>query len=150
IDLVVSERRNDQLQINSEVNNSEVIQEEGTNEIVKIPIENSRNLSTNFFRKYYYFEVFTLEMNKDPINFHELNEKINSTEDNNQKTNQYVIRYYYNFGKDIVYDASNALVNNKIREHIPDQDRITEANLRKRKERAKKIFRLFNSIDGEN
>ncbi|CAG8696279.1 13794_t:CDS:2 [Gigaspora margarita] len=56
-----------------------------------------------------------LEMNKDSVNFHELNKKINNAKDNNQKTNQ--------------DDASNALVNDKIREHIPDQDKITEANL---------------------
>ncbi|CAG8563595.1 11556_t:CDS:2 [Scutellospora calospora] len=53
----------------------------------------------------------------------------------------------------IILQQSNnedALVNDKIREHIPNQDKITETNLRKRKERAKKVFRLFNSIGGEN
>ncbi|CAG8856425.1 13706_t:CDS:1, partial [Gigaspora margarita] len=100
------------------------------------------------------------EMNIDSVNFRELNEKIIKAEDNNQKTNQDVIRSYYYFGKgyNLWYDfyrqsnnedASNALVNDKIREHIPDQDKITETNLRKRKERAKKVFKLFNSIGGE-
>ncbi|CAG8849035.1 1046_t:CDS:2, partial [Gigaspora margarita] len=46
-------------------------------------------------------------------------------------------------------DASNALVNDKIKEHIPNQDKITKTNFRKRKERAKKVFKLFNSIGGE-
>ncbi|CAG8832697.1 33545_t:CDS:1, partial [Racocetra persica] len=89
------------------------------------------------------------EMNIDSVNFHELNEKIIKAEDNNQKTNQVVIRSYYYFGKgyNLWYDfyrqsnnedTSNALVNDKIREHIPDQDKITETNLRKRKESAKK------------
>ncbi|KAF0337377.1 hypothetical protein F8M41_016524, partial [Gigaspora margarita] len=101
------------------------------------------------------------EMNIDSVNFCELNEKIIKAEDNNQKTNQDVIRLYYYFGKgyNLWYDfyrqsnnedASNALVNDKIREHIPNQDKISETNLRKRKERAKKVFRLFNSIGGEN
>ncbi|CAG8672197.1 14549_t:CDS:2 [Cetraspora pellucida] len=100
------------------------------------------------------------EMNIDSVNFRELNEKIIKAEDNNQKNNQDVIRSYYYFGKgyNLWYDfyrqsnnedASNALVNDKIREHIPDQDKITETNLRKRKERAKKVFKLFNSIGGE-
>ncbi|CAG8780005.1 14394_t:CDS:2 [Cetraspora pellucida] len=129
---------------------TEVIQEdemEGTNEIVEIPIKNSCNLSSkkqvNYSTKkslnkkqissenIITLKFVTLEMNKDSINFHELNEKINSAEDNNQKTNQDVIRCYYNFGKgySLWYnfyrqshneDAFNSLVNDKIREHIPD------------------------------
>ncbi|KAF0550643.1 hypothetical protein F8M41_024128 [Gigaspora margarita] len=37
----------------------------------------------------------------------------------------------------------------KILRTYPDQDKITEANLQKRKKRAKKIFRLFNGIGDE-
>ena len=44
---------------------------------------------------------------------------------------------------------SNARVNDKIRKQISAQDKLTETNLRKRKERAKKIFRLFNNIGGK-
>ena len=49
-------------------------------------------------------------------------------------------------GKIYSEDASNARVNDKIREQISAEDKLTETNLRKRKERAKKIFRLFNNI----
>lgn len=34
--------------------------------------------------------------------------------------------------------------------YFPEQDKITEANFRKRKEKAIKIFKLFNGIRGEN
>ncbi|GET63760.1 hypothetical protein GLOIN_2v188275 [Rhizophagus irregularis DAOM 181602=DAOM 197198] len=37
----------------------------------------------------------------------------------------------------------NALVNDKIGEHIPEQDQMKEAILRKRKERARQFFRIW-------
>ncbi|CAB4491013.1 hypothetical protein RhiirA5_412562 [Rhizophagus irregularis] len=39
----------------------------------------------------------------------------------------------------------NALVNDKIGEHIPEQDQMKEAILRKRKERARQFFKIFFS-----
>ncbi|CAG8616342.1 9612_t:CDS:2 [Cetraspora pellucida] len=84
------------------------------------------------------------EMNINSVNFHKLNEKIIKTEDNNQKNK---LKHNMQSNNE---DASNALVNDKIRKHIPNQDKITETNLQKRKERTKKVFRLFNSIGGEN
>ena len=36
-----------------------------------------------------------------------------------------------------------------IKLEISAEDKLTETNLRKRKERAKKIFRLFNNIGGK-
>ncbi|CAJ0634016.1 323_t:CDS:2, partial [Entrophospora sp. SA101] len=92
------------------------------------------------------------------VNFLELYNKITYAEENNQKTTQDVIRCYYNFGKGLTIwfdhyrqsnneDASNALVNDKIREQTVDK--ITEVNLRKRKEKARKIYKLFNSVGVE-
>ena len=45
-------------------------------------------------------------------------------------------------------DTSNSLINDKIRECFPDQDKTSEANLRKRKEKAIKIFKLFDGVGG--
>ncbi|CAJ0746502.1 2381_t:CDS:2 [Entrophospora sp. SA101] len=97
-------------------------------------------------------------INKDSVNFLELYNMITYAEENNQKTTQDVICCYYNFGKGLTLwfdhyrqsnneDASNALVNNKIREQTVDK--ITEVNLRKRKEKARKIYKLFNSVGVE-
>lgn len=44
-------------------------------------------------------------------------------------------------------NTSNFLVNNKIHKCFSDKDKITEANFRKRKKRAIKIFKLFNGIE---
>ncbi len=71
--------------------------------------------------------------------------------DNNQKTSQDLIRSYYCFGKGYMLwfsfynktyseDSSNGLVNDKIREHILNQDKITETTIQKRKERVIKVF----------
>ncbi|CAG8797959.1 18134_t:CDS:2 [Dentiscutata erythropus] len=69
------------------------------------------------------------------VNFRELDNKIINAEDGNKKT--------------ILEDTSNSLVNDKIQEHFPDQDKVSEANLRKRKESAIKIFKLFDGVGGE-
>ncbi|CAG8660409.1 16352_t:CDS:2, partial [Dentiscutata heterogama] len=68
-------------------------------------------------------------------NFRELDDKIINAEDDNKKT--------------ILEDISNSLVNDKIWEHFPGQNKVSEANLRKRKERAIKIFKLFDGVGGE-
>ena len=70
-----------------------------------------------------------------------------------------MIRYYYNFGQAIKQlfdyfrktcneDVSNAKVNDRIMNQISVQDKLTETNLRKRKERGKKVFRLFSNVGG--
>ncbi|CAG8823400.1 19941_t:CDS:1, partial [Dentiscutata erythropus] len=46
-------------------------------------------------------------------------------------------------------DVSNARVNDRIRDQISVQDKLTETNLRKRKERGKKVFRLFSNVGGK-
>jgi hypothetical protein len=45
-------------------------------------------------------------------------------------------------------DVSNARVNDRMRDQISVQDKLTETNLRKRKEKGKKIFKLFSNIGG--
>ncbi|CAG8847972.1 6221_t:CDS:2, partial [Gigaspora margarita] len=82
------------------------------------------------------------DMNIDSVNFRELNDRIIKAEDNNKRTALELIQSYYYFGKGD--DTFNSLVNDKIREYFPDQDKVSEANLRKRKERAIKIFKLFD------
>ncbi|PKC11840.1 hypothetical protein RhiirA5_497380 [Rhizophagus irregularis] len=47
------------------------------------------------------------------------------------------------FEPDDLYSGFNALVNDKIGEHIPEQDQMKEAILRKRKERARQFFRIW-------
>jgi hypothetical protein len=80
-------------------------------------------------------------------------------EDDNKKTVLEVIHSYYYFGYRLWFDhykktysddTSNSLVNDKIREYFPDQDKTSEANLRKRKEKAIKIFKLFDGVGGED
>ncbi|PKY50548.1 hypothetical protein RhiirA4_546031 [Rhizophagus irregularis] len=94
------------------------------------------------------------------VNFRELNDRIVEVEDDNQKAILVVIRSYYFFGKEYMLwfnhykktyseDTSNFLVNDKIRECFPNQNKTSEANLRKRKERAIKIFKLFDGVEGE-
>ncbi|CAG8507053.1 11364_t:CDS:2 [Funneliformis caledonium] len=43
-------------------------------------------------------------------------------------------------------DISNAKVNDRIMNQISVQDKLTETNLRKRKEQGKKVFRLFSNV----
>ncbi|CAG8562052.1 8179_t:CDS:2 [Scutellospora calospora] len=101
-----------------------------------------------------------LDIDINLVNFCELDNKIINTEDGNKKTILEVIHAYYYFEKGYrlwfdhykkTYskDTSNSLVNDKIREHFPDQDKVSETNLRKRKERAIKIFKLFDGVGGE-
>ncbi|CAB4481491.1 hypothetical protein RhiirA1_395233 [Rhizophagus irregularis] len=99
------------------------------------------------------------EMDINSVNFRNLDDMIVKAEGNNQKTVLEVVRTYYYYGKGCKLwfdhykkpyndESANSLVNEKIREHIPDQDKITNANIRKRKERAVKIFKLFDGIGG--
>ena len=52
------------------------------------------------------------------------------------------------FRKTCNEDVSNARVNDRIRDQISVQDKLTETNLRKRKERSNKVFRLFSNVSG--
>ncbi|PKY14749.1 hypothetical protein RhiirB3_380352 [Rhizophagus irregularis] len=99
------------------------------------------------------------EMDINSVNFRNLDDMIVKAEGNNQKTVLEVVRTYYYYGKGCKLwfdhykktyndESANSLVNEKIWEHIPDQDKITNANIRKRKERAVKIFKLFDGIGG--
>ncbi|CAG8790628.1 18447_t:CDS:1 [Gigaspora margarita] len=101
-----------------------------------------------------------LDMNIDSVNFRELNDRIIKAKNDNKKTALELIHSYYYFGKGYrlwfdhykkIYsdDTSNSLVNDKIHEYFLDQDKVSEANLRKRKERAIKIFKLFDRVGGE-
>ncbi|CAG8523707.1 36768_t:CDS:2 [Racocetra persica] len=129
---------------------------EGTNNIVEIPIENSHNLSS---KKRQISSENTITLKFVTLKMNKVSEKINSAEYNNQKTNQDIIRCYHNFGKgyNLWYDfyrqshnedTSNALVDDKIREHILDQDKLQSISSIKiklqrlifEKEKAKKIF----------
>jgi hypothetical protein len=58
--------------------------------------------------------------------------------------------WFDHYKKTYSNDTSNSLVNDKIREYFSNQDKTSEANLRKRKEKAIKIFKLFNGIGGED
>ncbi|GBB92203.1 hypothetical protein RclHR1_19820001 [Rhizophagus clarus] len=87
--------------------------------------------------------------------------RIIKAEDDNKRTTLELIHSYYYFGKGYrlwfdhykkTYsdDTSNSLVNDKIREYFPDQDKTSKANLRKRKEKAIKIFKLFDGVGEVN
>ncbi|RIB13496.1 hypothetical protein C2G38_2040935 [Gigaspora rosea] len=100
------------------------------------------------------------EMDVASLDFLDLYNKIDTAEDNLQRTIHDLIRCYYNFGQAIKQlfdyfkktcneDVSNARVNDRIRNQISVQDKLTETNLRKRKERSKKVFRLFSNVGGK-
>ncbi|KAF0559377.1 hypothetical protein F8M41_006131 [Gigaspora margarita] len=100
------------------------------------------------------------EMDIGLLDFLDLYNKINTAEDNLQRTTHDLIRCYYNLAKPLSScsiilkktcneDVSNARVNDRIRDQISVQDKLTETNLRKRKERDKKVFRLFSNVGGK-
>ncbi|CAG8558969.1 22605_t:CDS:2 [Gigaspora margarita] len=69
------------------------------------------------------------DMDINSVNFHKLNDKIINAKNDNKKTILEVIHVYYYFGK--------------------GPNKVSEANLRKRKEKAIKIFKLFDGVGGE-
>ncbi|CAJ0885388.1 13920_t:CDS:2 [Entrophospora sp. SA101] len=88
-------------------------------------------------------------------NFLYLYSRIDQAESKNETTNQDVIRCYYCFGKALEdrfehYKKTNpkrtaqALVNEEVRKQLPHT--LSDALLRKKKERAQKIYDLFNGI----
>ncbi|CAG8848789.1 43059_t:CDS:1, partial [Gigaspora margarita] len=102
------------------------------------------------------YPVTATETDPQPIDFLNLYTKITSAESEIQKPNQNIIIQYYNFGLGIAkrfkfyYEKSynvndaNSEVNDEIKKQLPDG--TSETTIRKRKERAQKIFHLFSKI----
>jgi len=95
------------------------------------------------------------EAREDTSNFLYLYSRIDQAESKNETTNQDVIRCYHRFGKALedqfeYYKKTNpkrtaqALVNEEVRKQLPDS--VSDDLLRKKKERAQKIYDLFNEI----
>ena len=88
-------------------------------------------------------------------NFFILFDVIVKMEERTENANRDVLKSYFNFGKalddcfnrykkDNPNRTAQALVNNEVRNQLPDT--VSESALRKKKERALKIFELFNAI----
>ncbi|CAG8649587.1 1145_t:CDS:2, partial [Ambispora gerdemannii] len=99
------------------------------------------------------------ETNTTSVNFLNLYQKIVDAEGINKKTSQDVIRHYFHFGKAIdercnhyrkgyPKRTSEGKVGDDIRKQIPNS--ISESLLRKTKERALKIYDIFNEIGIDN
>ncbi|CAG8482259.1 9277_t:CDS:1 [Cetraspora pellucida] len=102
-----------------------------------------------------FYPITATETDLQPINFLNLYTKITSAESEIQKPNQNIIIQYYNFGLGIAkcfkfYYKKSYNVNNansevkKIEKQLPDG--ASETTIQKRKERAQKIFHIFNKI----
>src|SRR5215216_2427752 len=88
-------------------------------------------------------------------NFFILFDVIVKMEERTENANRDILKSYFNFGKalddcfnrykkDNPNRTAQALVNNEVRNQLPDT--VSESALRKKKERALKIFELFNAI----
>ncbi|RHZ56498.1 hypothetical protein Glove_401g8 [Diversispora epigaea] len=96
----------------------------------------------------------TSESNTNSINFLDLYTEIINAEDQNKKTNQEVIRCYYNFGKALKAryktlhpnQTAKMFVNDEVRNQL--SQKVTETTLRKNTEKVRKIYKLFNGIGG--
>ena len=100
--------------------------------------------------------AFGITYTENATNFLQLNDNITQVESKNESTNRELIQCYYSFGdalsKRLYYYkslkhgelASQALVNEEVREQIGEK--ISNDTLRKRTEKARKIYALFNSI----
>ncbi|CAG8803194.1 44290_t:CDS:1, partial [Gigaspora margarita] len=97
----------------------------------------------------------TTENDPDPVNFLNLYKELISAEDDNRKSNQEVIKRYYNFGlnltKRLEYhkkshkkQVAKILVNEEVRNQIFKE--VSDDALRKKTERARKIYKLFDAI----
>ncbi|CAG8557555.1 10024_t:CDS:2 [Cetraspora pellucida] len=96
------------------------------------------------------------ELTTDASEISKLNDNITHVESKNESTNQELIQCYYSFGdslsmrinyyKNLKHGdlTSQALVNEEVREQIGEK--ISNDTLRKRTEKAWKIYALFNSI----
>lgn len=102
-------------------------------------------------------EVIEVSENTNNFLYHYIN--ISNAESRSEIANREIIECYYNFGVAIKnrFDhyknlnqgerACSALVNDEIRKQLPSD--ITNDALKKRKERARKIYDLFSSIGKE-
>ncbi|CAG8823179.1 2666_t:CDS:1, partial [Gigaspora margarita] len=97
----------------------------------------------------------TTENDPDPVNFLNLYKELISAEDDNRKSNQEVIIKYYNFGlnltKRLKYhkkshkkQVAKILVNEEVRNQ--NFKEVSNDALRKKTERAQKIYKLFDAI----
>ncbi|CAG8803728.1 30320_t:CDS:1, partial [Racocetra persica] len=103
------------------------------------------------------YPLTATETDPQPIDFLNLYTKITSAESKIQKPNQNIIIQYYNFGLDIAkrfkfyyeksYNVNDA--NSKVKKEIEKQlpDGTSETTIRKRNERAQKIFYIFSKIE---
>jgi hypothetical protein len=107
-------------------------------------------------------EELSSEMPQDPEvieggagNFFDLFDAIVKMEERTENMNRDVLKSYFNFGKalDDCFNrymkvnpkrTAQALVNNEVRNQLPNT--VSDNALRKKKERALKIFELFNAI----
>jgi hypothetical protein len=94
----------------------------------------------------------------DTPNYAKLYDAISKAEEDSKSANQVVIKRYYDFGKSLEerYDhyqknnpkrTAQAKVNDELRKQLPES--ITNNALKKRKERAQKIYELFHDIGVE-
>jgi hypothetical protein len=100
-------------------------------------------------------EIIQEKEEKEENIFFNLNIKITNAETRYNVTNQEVIKNYYLFGKALLerlnlykenymeHEAQKK-VNEEVRQQLPNN--VTEDTLRKRKEKARKVYNLFNRI----
>ncbi|CAG8527778.1 7277_t:CDS:2, partial [Cetraspora pellucida] len=98
----------------------------------------------------------TTENKPDSVNFLNLYKEFISTEDDNRKLNQEVIKRYYNFVLNLMKcleyhkkfykkQVAKILVNDEVRNQI--SKKVSDDALRKKTEQARKIYQLFDAID---
>ncbi|RIB28224.1 hypothetical protein C2G38_2158560 [Gigaspora rosea] len=136
--------------------NKEKGDKKDSNTIKKLITELKSNTAEQNTDKITSYQVIATEADPQPIDFLNLYTKITFAESENQKQSQKVIIQYYNFGIAIAkrfkfhYEKSynvndaNSEANKEIEKQLPDG--TPETTIRKRKERAQKIFHLFSKI----
>jgi hypothetical protein len=91
--------------------------------------------------------------------FLQLSDKIDSAESKNEDASHGLISSYFDFGEALFNrykelkptygkEGAKALVKSEIRKEIPDA-KLSDDALKKRMERARKMFRIFNTIGKE-
>ncbi|CAG8853284.1 26840_t:CDS:1, partial [Gigaspora margarita] len=99
------------------------------------------------------------EIDVGSSNFLQLSNKIDHAESKNEDATRELIKSYFNFGEAIYNrykelkatygkDGASALVNDEVRNEIP-KIKFTDDALRKRRERAEKVYKLFTAIGGK-
>ncbi|CAG8489884.1 22583_t:CDS:1 [Racocetra persica] len=136
--------------------NKEKGDKKDSNTVKKLITELTSNTSEQNTDTITSYPVTATETDPLPIDFLNLYTKITSAESEIQKPNQNIIIQYYNFGLGIAkrfkfyYEKSynvndaNSEVKKEIEKQLPDG--TSETTIRKRKERAQKIFHLFSKI----